>query len=157
MERILARFGAVIGAVACAAMASGALAWADPNVAIRPAAGSGVLRPEADADFSRVLPAADDGRPDWRRIDQGDGSTTFVYRGTQRCLDLSDPDDAGSAAVIRDCAADSPSQRWERHGSALVNHDTKECLTAVRRAGDAMVAAADCAAGDTTQEWVLGG
>ena len=150
-------FGAVFAAGVWAFAASDGTAWADADVSIRPAAGSGVLRPEAQTDFSRVLLTADNGRPVWRRIDQPDGSATFVYRGTRRCLDLSDPDDAGSAAVIRDCAADSVSQRWERHGLALVDRDTKECLTAVRRAGDDLVAAADCVAGDLAQEWVVGG
>jgi hypothetical protein len=157
VNRISAGFGAVVGAMVWVTAASGGAAWADADVSIRPAVGSGTLRPEAEADFSRVLLTADDGRREWRRIEQEDGSTIFVHRGTRRCLDLSDPDDAGSAVVIRDCAAGSLSQRWERHGLALVDRDTKECLTAVRRASEDMLAAADCVAGDATQEWVLSG
>jgi hypothetical protein len=176
INKIFAMSSVVLGIAISAVLAMAGLAVADTAVSIRPAAGGGTALPEADADFARVLvrTAPDGGRPRWTRVDRAESSASsgssassassgravrsvsFVYGATRRCLDLSDPDDGGSAVVVRTCAADSLSQRWERRGPALVDRDTGECMTQVTRGGEAILAAADCVPGDPSQKWLVG-
>ena len=145
--------------MAAVAVAAGAVAHADAGVVISDAAGR-VAVPVDGADFSQVHTvggASGDGWR-WERRVLADGSIGFRHAVSGRCLDLSDPDDGGSGVVIRDCSAESASQRWERRGPALVNRDSGECATEITRVAadgtrDVALVGADCVPGDEAQAW----